>query len=150
LYLSWFDFILKHIPGKSIDKVDGLSQRPDWQEGVENDNKDQVLVKPGWIKRMETLVEEGDLKDRIRKAQERDKKVVEAVKELKKTGMKALRDEEWTIEEELVMKEGQIYVLEGELRGEVIWLYHDTPVRGYGRRWKTIELVTRNYWWPGK
>ena len=20
---------------------------------------------------------------------------------------------------------------------------------GYGGRWKTIELVTRNYWWPG-
>ena len=20
---------------------------------------------------------------------------------------------------------------------------------GYGGRWKTVELVTRNYWWPG-
>ena len=20
---------------------------------------------------------------------------------------------------------------------------------GYGGRWKTMELVTRNYWWPG-
>ena len=28
-------------------------------------------------------------------------------------------------------------------------MYHDVPVAGYGRRWKTIELVIRNYWWPG-
>jgi len=47
------------------------------------------------------------------------------------------------------MKEGRIYVLEGELRGEIIQLHHDTLIEGYGERWKTTELVTRNYWWPG-
>jgi len=40
-------------------------------------------------------------------------------------------------------------VPEGELRGEVIQLYYDIPVGEHRRRWKTIELVTRNYWWPG-
>ena len=29
LYLSQFNFTLKHIPGKSIGKADGLSRRPD-------------------------------------------------------------------------------------------------------------------------
>jgi len=47
------------------------------------------------------------------------------------------------------MKEGKIYVPEGKLRGEIIWLHHDTLVREHGGRWKTMELVTRNYWWPG-
>ena len=47
LYLSQFDFTLKHVPGKSIEKADGLSRRPDWQKGVENNNKDQMLIKPG-------------------------------------------------------------------------------------------------------
>jgi len=36
-----------------------------------------------------------------------------------------------------------------KLKEEVIQLHHDTLVGGYGRRWKTTELVTRNYWWPG-
>jgi len=36
-----------------------------------------------------------------------------------------------------------------ELRTEIIWLHHDVPVVGHGRKWKTVELVTRNYWWPG-
>jgi len=38
---------------------------------------------------------------------------------------------------------------EKELRGEVIWLHHDTPVGGYEERWKMTKLVTRNYWWLG-
>ena len=33
--------------------------------------------------------------------------------------------------------------------GEIIQLHHDIPVGGHGGRWKTTELVTRNYWWPG-
>ena len=48
------------------------------------------------------------------------------------------------------MKEGKVYILKDEeLRAEVIQLHHDVPAVGHGRRWKTVELVTRNYWWPG-
>jgi len=43
------------------------------------------------------------------------------------------------------MKEGCIYILERELRGEVVCLHHDMPVGGYRGRWKIAELVTRNY-----
>ena len=27
-------------------------------------------------------------------------------------------------------------------------MHHDIPVAEHGGRWKTTELVTRNYWWP--
>jgi len=43
------------------------------------------------------------------------------------------------------MKEGRIYMLEGELREVIIRLHHNTPVGGHGGRWKTAELVARNY-----
>jgi len=59
--------MLKHIPGKSMGKVDRLSRRPDWQEEVERDNKDQKLIKPEWIRGVETLIEEENLRERIRK-----------------------------------------------------------------------------------
>jgi len=146
LYLSQFNFGLKHVPGKSMGKVDRLSKRPDWQEGVERDNKNQMLVKPEWIRGAEIMVEKENLKDRIRKAQEENRKVVIVVEELKKAGIKILRDEEWKIEDGIMMKEGRIYVPEGKLRGKVIQLHHDTPVEGHKGRWKTTELVTRNYW----
>jgi len=49
-----------------------------------------------------------------------------------------------------VLKERKVYVpKDEELRAEVIQLHHDVPAAGHGGRWKTVELVTRNYWWLG-
>jgi len=117
LYLSQFNFTLKHISGKSMGKADGLSRRPDWQEGVEKNNEDQKLIKPEWIRGAKTMIEEGDLKERIKRVQEGDERVVKVVEELKRAGIKTLKDKEWEIEDGIVMKEGRIYVPEGELRG---------------------------------
>ena len=111
-----------------------MSRRPDWQKGVEKDNKDQTLIKPEWIRGMETLMQEENLKERIRKAQEGDEKIIKAVEELKKAGIKTLRDEEWEVEDGIVMKEGRIYVLEEDLRREIIQLHHDTLVGGHRER----------------
>jgi len=69
---------------------------------------------------VEIIIEKGNLKERIRRAQEGDEKVVKAVKELKRAGIKILKDEKWEIEDRLVMKEGRIYVPERELRREII------------------------------
>jgi len=68
------------------------------------------------------------------------------VEELKKAGIKTSRNEEWKIEDRIIMKERRIYVPEEELRSKVIQLHHDTPVERHGGRWKTTELVYRNYW----
>ena len=46
LYLSGFNFTLKHVPGSKMGKADSLSRRPDWEIGVEKDNEDETLVKP--------------------------------------------------------------------------------------------------------
>jgi len=48
-----------------------------------------------------------------------------------------------------VLKEEKVYVpKDKELRTEIIQQHHDVPVAEHGGRWKTVELVTRNYWWP--
>jgi len=43
LYLACFDFKLIHCPGRSMGKLDALSQRPDHSNGTSN-NKDVVLL----------------------------------------------------------------------------------------------------------
>ena len=45
LYLSWFDFTLKHVAGSKMGKADGLSRRVDWKVGIDKDNENQVLIK---------------------------------------------------------------------------------------------------------
>jgi len=88
LYLSRFDFILKHIPESKMGKVDGLSRRPDLEVGVEKDNKEQVLVKKKWLeaKRIrvtEVVIERVDLLDKVRKCKAKDNEVVKAIEEMK-------------------------------------------------------------------
>jgi len=85
---------LKHVPEKSMKKTDGLSKRLDWQEGMDRDNEDRILIKPEWVRGVETMIEEENLRERIKKAQEEDEKVVKTVEELKKAGVKVLRDKE--------------------------------------------------------
>jgi len=45
LYLSRFDFTLKHVSDTKMGKADGLSRRPDWKVGIEKDNDNQVFIK---------------------------------------------------------------------------------------------------------
>ena len=80
------------------------------------------------------LVEKEDLKERIKRAQKGNEKIVKIVEELKKTEIKTLKNKEWEIEDGIVMKEGRIYVLERELRREIIQLYHDILIEGHGER----------------
>jgi len=44
-------------------------------------------------------------------------------------------------------KEGKVYVPKDEkLRAEIIRLHYDIPIGGHRGQWKTVELVTRNFW----
>jgi len=137
-----------------MGRADSLSRRVDWAEGVEKDNENQVMVKEEWleVRAMEWLIEgpEEEIVKRIKEARDKDEEVIKVVEEMKKAGVKTLRDKEWQIEEGLVLKEGRVYMPKDEkLRVEIIQLHHDIPVAGHGGQWKTVELVTRNYWWLG-
>ena len=137
LYLSRFDFTLKYVAGKSMGRADSLSRRVDWTEGVERDNKNQVMLKKEWleVRAMEQLVEglEKEIVKKIKEMRDKDEKVIKAVEEMKKAGVKMLRDEEWQIKEGLVLKEGRVYILKDEkLRAEIIQLYHDMLIVGHG------------------
>ena len=137
LYLSRFDFMLKHIPGSRIGKVDSLSRRPDWEVGVERDNKGKTLVKSKWlevrrIEKVEIIVEGVNLLEKVKQSKVKDNEVVKAVEEIKWAGVKMLRDEEWREVNGIIYKERKMYVpKDNALRAEIIRLYYDTPVGGH-------------------
>ena len=150
LFLSRFDFTLKHVPRTKMGKANGLSRRPDWRKGIEKDNEDRTLVKAEWLRKAgteEVLIEGVDLLKKVRESKVKNDEVIKAVEEMKRAGVKMLRDEEWREEDGLILKEEKVYVpKDEELRTEIIRLHHDTPVGGHGGQWKTVELVTRNFW----
>jgi len=99
LYLSRFDFTLKYVLGSKIGKADSLSRRPDWEIGVVKDNEDETMMKSEWLevrktKAVEIMVDGVDLLEEVRKSKVKDDEVVKAVEEIKRAGVKMLRDEE--------------------------------------------------------
>ena len=98
LYLLRFDFALKYVAGKSIGRADSLSRRVDWVERVEKDNENQVMLKEEWleVRAMEQLIKEPEEKivKKIKEARDKDEEVIKAVEEMKKTGVKMLRNKE--------------------------------------------------------
>jgi len=132
--------MLKHVPGSRMGKTDSLSRRLDWEVGVERDNKGKILVKSKWLEvkrteKVEIIVEGVDLLEKVKWLKVKDDKVVKAVEEMKQAGVKMLRDEEWREVDGIMYKERKVYVSKDNvLRAEIIRLYHDTPVGGYGRQ----------------
>ena len=80
--------MLKYVPGSKMKKVDSLSKRLDQKIEVERDNKNKMLVKPEWLKvkkteKVEVIVEEVDLLEKVRQSKVKDDEVVRVVKEMK-------------------------------------------------------------------
>src|SRR5258708_19412887 len=64
--------------------------------------------------------------------------------------MGELHSDEWTHTEGVVLYRGKVYVPDNpQLHHDLVHAHHSATVTGHPRRWKMLELVSRNYWWPG-
>ena len=66
---------------------------------MKRDNEDEILVKKEWLEnrrteKVEVIVEGVDLLEKIKQSRVRDNKVVKVVEEIKRAGVKVLRDKE--------------------------------------------------------
>ena len=74
--------------------------------------------------------------------------MAKAARELQQASGKMVYSTEWSEDGGVLRFRGKIYVLRNiDLRRRVVSLCHDTKVAGHPGRWKTLELVSRNYWW---
>jgi transposase InsO family protein len=157
LYLSRFDFTLHHKPGRSMGKPDALSRRADHGSG-QGDNSNMTLLTPELFRihalsGIKLVGEEQNILREVRKSlrdDEQEESVAKAAKELKKDkGRGTIRSAEWSEQDGLLLFRGRIYVpRDRDLRRKIVEQHHDTRVAGHAGRWKTLELVSRNYWWP--
>jgi len=79
-----------------MGKADSLSRRSDWEKKREKDNEKRILLKPKWleVKMGEVIMEGVNILEIIRKSEAKDNEVIKAVEEIKKAGVKILRDKE--------------------------------------------------------
>lgn len=98
------------------------------------------------------VVTDQDLLKRIRSNSNKDSEVVEALGKIQDLGPRLLKKgiEEWNTENGLLLFRGKVYVPnDPSLRKELVKRHHDAPAAGHPGRSKTLELLSRNYWWPG-
>jgi len=116
-----------------------------------------VFLRPELIavQALEGLHLEGPERDMLREIcqgnQRGDQKepVAKAARELQQALSKTVHSVEWSEDDRVLQFRGKIYVPQNlDLRRRIVSLCHDTKVAGHPGCWKTLELVSRNYWWP--
>jgi hypothetical protein len=139
-----------------MGKPDALSRRPDHGDGSGN-NSDLVLLKLELfvIKAIEGLTVHGEDQDILKeiRVHNRGKKwkdsILILVQGLKDSKSTSAQSAEWKLQDGLLYFRDRIYVPnDSDLRRRIVEQHHDTRIAGHPGRWKTLELVSRNYWWP--
>jgi len=138
-----------------MGKPDALSRRANHRNRV-SDNENIVLLQPEFLavcalEGVElTGVEQKILSD-IRKGNwngDQEEPIAKAARELWSSANEVVYSSEWSNIDGLLWFRGKIYILQSlDLRRQIVALCHDTQIAGYSGHWKTLELVSRNYWW---
>jgi len=139
-----------------MGKPDALSRRADHGNRT-SDNENVVLLRPEFlaVRALEgvelTGMEQKILSDIRRGNRNGDQKepIAKAAQELRRFANGTVHSLEWSNIDGLLRFRGKIYVSQSpDLHKQIIALCHDTHIAGHPGHWKTLELVSRNYWWP--
>lgn len=139
--LANYHFTLHHKPGKMNLKADLLSRRADHETG-EDDNENVTILKPEYFRQVELITEDNDF---LTRACQRCGNHERSVDKMLLSG-----EAIWTEAGDLILWKERVYIpIDHKLREDIIHEHHDSRLIGHPGQYKTHELVTRNYWWPG-
>jgi hypothetical protein len=148
--LSSFNYEIHYRPGKMSTKPDALSRRHDYTDEPE---VPQVMVDKVKFIGFKVEITAKVMQD-IREAQEEDESLQGLIRNtrnkdnLPATVRKQFHRYSW--EGGLLLYDDRIYVPEDkDIRLDLLELHHDSPVAGHRGHARTLELLSRKYYWPG-
>ncbi|KAF8751627.1 hypothetical protein RHS01_08519 [Rhizoctonia solani] len=132
IFLSDFNFEIHYCPGKQSGKPDALLRQSDY---VDQPPEPEVML-PSEV---------------FANTSEAELEIVTEIQEKLKDDPSLepiIQDYNW--EEDLLWYRGKLVVPDSELLKErLLREYHDSPLAGHPGQQRTLELLSRNYWWPG-
>ena len=170
--LTRFDFVIKFRPGVKSGKPDALSRRPDYsplkEGGTIRIQHEYAFLKPNQIDVLDetaphfkiselaaTAIDiDNDLAKAITAALPLDADIGPHLKYLQDLNLPRDDDtakylEHFTLRNNIVLYKDLIYVPDDDaLKVRILRSCHDTPIAGHFGQAKTLELVSRNYYWP--
>ncbi|KAF8748612.1 hypothetical protein RHS01_10695 [Rhizoctonia solani] len=150
IFLSNFNFEIHYCPGKQLGKPDALSRRPDY---VDTPPEPEVMLPlEVFANRSEEEVEiVTEICSRLREDPSLEPIIqflTEDADNAPPSIRKAYKDYDW--EEDLLWYQGKLVVPDSEtLKERLLREFHDSPLAGHPGQQRTLELLSRNYWWPG-
>ena len=149
LFFSDYDFIIQYRPGHTQGKSDALSRRPEYippnlptlYRPLIPPQKYQSLpiavltqLQDNHIHRIRTLTQTDGFATRIR----------QDLSNPTQAHHRAL----FTFDNGCLFRNGKLYVPTRKLQLELLKSHHDSITAGHHGTAKTIELLSRHYWWP--
>jgi transposase InsO family protein len=154
LKLQDYDFIIRHVPGKTNTKADILSRMMGYDG--KDDNRDTIVLKEEMFVRTMDMKEEWeeillraerfevtadmDIMEDIRRCTSRETEFLKHLKEKP--------DVAWE-RDGVAYFQGRIYVPNRkDLRDRILKEHHDPPDIGHPGQHRMLEMVKRTFWWP--
>jgi len=163
--LARFDFVITFRPGKQSGKPDALSRRPDYTLGDNKEARTITFLKPEQFDThsfelnsavVESLGTNEERAEAIRNALPADPQIGPHLNYLRDPSITRPDDvaeylRPFSIDREgLVLRNGLIYVPEGDsLKVAILREGHDAKTAGHLGQAKTLEIISRDYHWPG-
>ncbi|KAF8760778.1 hypothetical protein RHS01_01317 [Rhizoctonia solani] len=150
VFLSDFNFEIHYCPGKQSGKPDALSRRSDYTDMPQ----EPEIMLPAKVF-ANTSEEELEIVTEVRKKLREDPSLEPIIQFLTEDAdnappsiQKAYQDYDW--EEDLLWYQGKLVVPDSEpLKERLLKEFHDSPLAGHPGQQRTLELISRSYWWPG-
>lgn len=142
--LSRFDFVITYRPGKQQGLSDALSRRsylaPKAGEAA-FDQQRTIMLKPEHFKIRAAMTPiDVDFLNQVRAATINDSVALDI--------KQRVNDDKFKVEEGLLYFEERLYIPGGPTRLRVLQARHDFPAAGHFGFNKTLELISRDFWWP--
>ncbi|QRW19694.1 Retrotransposable element Tf2 protein [Rhizoctonia solani] len=151
LLLAGYNFQIVYCPGKQLGKPDTLSRCAN-HANIPPANQ-TMLLEPVFANVALVLLEK-ELQHQIESSLDQDESLEEILQFLQNKS-KALPSikrafKDYKMEAGLLFYQGRIVVPDiGMLRTDLLCIFHNSPLAGHPGRQCTLELVSRNYYWPG-
>ncbi|QRW17416.1 Retrotransposable element Tf2 protein [Rhizoctonia solani] len=151
LLLAGYNFQIVYRPGKQSGKPDALSRHADH---ANIPPAAQTMLPDPVFANVALVTPEKELQRQIKASLDQDESLEEILQFLQNKSKAppsikcAFKDYE--MEAGLLFYQGQIVVPDvGTLRTDLLCIFHDSPLAGHPGRQRTLELVSRDYYWPG-
>ena len=174
LALSSFNFSIQYRPGSKNARADALSRRPDFAFKEEGNDKQPIskifdqsplapvipvpTISASSVSVSVSISDNSELRSQILKLYSEDPEVATIFSALKNPKLATSRLKTllshyvYSIhaESKLLLFDNRVYIPQNtKIKLDILNMFHDSSVSGHLGRSKTLELVSRQFYWPG-